>query len=787
MKKSLTEALKNRFYLDGAMGTTLVKMGLNTAHPEIFNVEKPDVIKAVHESYFSAGSNAVCTNTFGCNRKKADLSKYSLEQFITSAYEIAREAAKKYDGYVLYDCGPIGELLYPYGRMTFDEAYEIFAEQAKIVATLDFDGVLIETVSDLQEMRAAFLAFSENTPFSVLTSMTFEKNGRTFAGTTAESFAMTASALGAVALGLNCGTGAKEAAKTVGVLQKYSSVPVFVKPNAGMPKYENGVTFYDMSADEFAAEMEKIAENGVGILGGCCGTDETYIAKTIALTKDIPVGETERKAVDGVCSYAKVARFDEGKTLIIGERVNPTGKPLLKQAIRDDNYDYILSMCVSQAEYGADMLDINLGMAGIDEEGKLVNTVSYIQGVADLPLVIDTAKKNALERAVRITNGICVINSVSGEKEVMERVFPVAKKYGSYIVALCLDEDGIPDSVEKRIAIAKKILQGANAYGIEKDRLLFDPLTMAVSVCDQNGVIVLETLRRLRDELCVKTTLGLSNISFGLPNRDKINGTFLKMIQDEGFASAIINPSLKAEIDGAAKELLLGNDRNCAAYIAANAVAEKKEDEKPARDIKYCILHGLCEEALAAVKGKASEENYNAVIDEDIIGGLNELGVRYEKGEAFLPQLIAGSEAAKVALDYIKGTFIGDKEDAGRATVVLATVKGDVHDIGKNIVKAVTGNYGYKIIDLGKDVCMEEILRAIETYQPDAIGLSALMTTTIDNMTDTVRAVKAKYPSMPVIVGGAVVTAGYAESVGAIYSKDARQNVKILEKLFPNR
>ena len=786
MKKSLAEAVKGRFYLDGAMGTSLVKLGLNTAHPEIFNIENREVIQKIHEKYFLAGSNAVCSNTFGCNRKKADLTKYSLRDYIAAAYDLGREVAEEHDGYVLYDCGPIGELLYPYGRMKFDEAYDIFAEQAEIVKDYPFDGVLIETIADLQEMRAAILAFKEKTDLPVLASMTFEKGGRTFAGTSAECFAMTASALGVSALGLNCGTGPKEGKETVKTLLEFSSVPVFIKPNAGMPKYENGVTTYDVTAEEFALDMEEIARSGANILGGCCGTDENYIKETVLRTKTIPVKEN-KKAVDGVCSYSRSVIFDGKRTYVIGERVNPTGKPLLKQAIVDDNYDYILSMCVSQAEYGADMLDINLGMAGIDEEKKLIETISYVQGVADLPLVVDTAKKNALEKAVRVTNGVCVINSVSGEKEVMERVFPVAKKYGSYIVALCLDEEGIPDGVEKRMEIAKKIIAGAKEYGIGKERLLFDPLTMAVSVNSQNGVTVLTTLKRLRDELGVKTTLGLSNISFGLPNREKINGTFYKMIQDEKFCSAIINPSLKPVSDGAAKRLLLGQDENCAAYIAENSVAEKKEEVTPVRDIKYCILRGLAEESLAAVKKKATKENYNEVIDGDIIGGLNELGSKYEKGEAFLPQLIAGSEAAKTALDYIKATFMADGKQKERATVVLATVKGDVHDIGKNIVKAVTGNYGYKIIDLGKDVRTEEIMQAIEAYRPDAVGLSALMTTTIDNMTDTVKAVKEKYPDMPVLVGGAVVTDGYAKSVGAIYSKDARQNVKILEKLFPNR
>ena len=785
MKKSFTEFIKGRVYLDGGMGSALLKMGISTFHAELLNIESPETVIGVHERYFAAGSNVVYTNTFGCNRKKADLSKYSLSELIRAAIDNAVRAAKKYDGYVLYDCGPTGELLYPYGRMSFDEAYSIFAEQAEAVKGTEADGVVIETMSDLQEMRAAILAFTEITGLPIICSMTFEKNGRTFAGVSAESFALCAQALGAVAIGANCGTGADGMQKALTDMVANAHVPVFAKPNAGLPRYEDGKTLYDVNPDEFAEQIKKLAESGANMLGGCCGTDEEYIAKTVAATNGMPCRINDAYP-DAVCSYSNVVRFGEKQPLVIGERVNPTNKPLLKQAIRDDDYDYILSMCVEQAEQGADLLDVNLGMPGINEKEKLTAAVAFIQGVADLPLVIDTPKKDALESAVRVTNGVCVINSVNADESSAARVFPIAKKYGSYVVALCMDDSGIPTDAEGRIDAAKRILAQAEKYGIGKEKLIFDPLTMAVSVDVNNAVIVMNTIDRLRKELGVKTTLGLSNVSFGLPNRSKINGAFLKMLTDAGVESVIVNPSLKPNDDGAAIRLLSGKDPACAAYIAQNAKAEVKEESR-ARDIKYCILHGISEEAVRAAKAEANEDNYRAVIDDGVIKGLNELGAMYEKGEAFLPQLIAGSEAAKAALDYIKRTFMKDNGSEAKATVVMATVKGDVHDIGKNIVKAVTANYGYRIIDLGKDVPCEEIMRAIEKYSPQAVGLSALMTTTIDNMTVAVREIKKKYSDLPVLVGGAVVTSSYAESIGAIYSSDARHNVKILEKMFANR
>ncbi len=441
-------------------------------------------------------------------------------------------------------------------------------------------------------------------------------------------------------------------------------------------------------------------------------------------------------------------------------------------------------MCVDQEEKGADLLDINLGMPGINESEKLKNTIAFIQGVVSSPLVIDTSDKEALNKAVRIHNGICVINSVNGEKESMERVFPIAKKYGAYIICLCLDENGIPTEVDARIDIAKKIISEAEKYGISKNRLIFDPLTLAVSVDDSNGIKLLNALDILKNDLQVKTTLGLSNISFGLPNRTKINGTLFKLICDKGVTSAIVNPSILLKSDSLAEKLLLGKDPKCEEYIKANSVKEEVVEKLISKDLIYCIRHGLTNDAVDILKLNANENNYTNIIEDEIIVGLNKLGDDYEKGKVFLPQLIAGSETAKAALDYIKANFMGSNISSYKACMLVATVKGDVHDIGKNIVKSVVGNYGYKIIDLGKDTPTSVILEAIDKYKPQVIGLSALMTTTIKSMTESIRAIKEKDKDILIFVGGAVVTQDYADSEGVRYSKDAQNFAKQLEEIF---
>ncbi len=780
MKKTFIEALHGRLYLDGGAGTTFLSLGLSDPHPELYPLTHPDIVRSFHRAFLEAGSTCILTDTFGCNAKKADLSRYTLTEIITAAVDIALACAKDFDGYVLYDCGPTGGLMEPNGKMTFEEAYDLFAEQAKIVAGLPVDGVVIETVSDLQEMRAAYLAFRENTDKPILCSMTFEKSGHTFTGASVESFALTMQSLGADAIGINCGSGPKDMLANAKKLTACAHVPVFIEPNAGLPRFEGGKTIYDTDAEEFSDVMLDIALSGVNILGGCCGTTPEYIKKTVQKTADLPVA-IRQNYPDAICSHSRVADFSK-KSLVIGERVNPTGKPLLKQAIAEDDHGYILSVCMAEIQEGADVLDINLGMAGCNETEKLPAAVRKLQGVADLPLSIDTAKAEALEKTVRITCGRCLINSVNGSKSSMDAVFPIAKKYGCYVVALCLDEGGIPEDADGRMVIARRILEEGKKYGIDPSRFLFDPLTMAVSVDARNGLITLETLRRLKQELGVKTTLGLSNISFGLPSRQIINATFYQMALEAGASSAIINPVLKPGFTKEAHDLLLGLDPSCERYIASvkDVVVTETKSEK---DIVYAITHGLTGEAMEAVKAKTTKDNYATVIDEDVIGGLNKLGALYAEGKVFLPQLIAGSETAKAVLEYIKSTFIPEGGKS-KATVVLATVKGDVHDIGKNIVKAVVGNYGYRIIDLGKDVSTEAVLDAVEKYHPEVVGLSALMTTTLDSMSETTAAVRAKYPDVIVMVGGAVVTAEYAAGIGALYSKDAREMAEILERRF---
>lgn len=765
-----------RITLDGAMGTELIKKGYRHS-TEILNVENIAVLTEIHRGYVEAGSDIVCANTFNCNAKKANLSKYNLEQLIFGAVQAARAAMPKY---VLYDCGPIGELLYPDGRLSFQECYELFREQAILAEKSGCDGVIIETMGDLRELKCAVLAFKENTALPVLCSMSFEENGRTFWGVDGMCFALTAQALGAEAVGINCGIGPDKAIEVVKKIVSVAKVPVFAKPNAGMPIFKEGRTYYDMDAECFAEHCLTLAKIGVSILGGCCGTDSEYIYLLKKAVSSVPVKKLNN-GFDGLCSYANTARFGE-KTLIIGERVNPTNKPLLKQAIKDCDYNYILGMCVEQAAENADVLDINVGMAGIDEAAILEGAITETQGVAALPFCIDTAKKTALERALRVTAGIPLINSVTGEKEAMERVFPLAKKYGAYVVALLLDENGIPESAAERLAIAEKIANFAKEYGLSSDRLLYDPLTMALSVNSDNGKILLNLIEELKNR-GYKTVLGLSNISYGLPNRNKLNGALLNFVKKIGVTAVIVNPSLRENEDPDAIELLTGGDKNCEKYIEKNSAFVAEEPINSELNILECVVRGLTGEGMRILKKALTPECAGKIIEDEIIGGLNKLGERYEEGKVFLPALIAGSETAKAMLDYIKIVCFAE-EGRYKATVLIATVKGDVHDIGKNIVKTVAANYGYRMIDLGRDVPAQRILAAAEQYKPQAVALSALMTTTLDNMTETVLLLKEKFPSTEILVGGAVVTAEYADSVGAHYSRDAREACVVLEKLF---
>ena len=765
-----------RLVLDGATGTELLKRGF-LEKAERLNVENPDVLTEIHRAYVSAGSDVVCANTFGCNRLKADLSDYTLEELIRGGISAAKKSGAEY---VLYDCGPIGELLYPNGRRTFEEAYEIFSEQAILAKKYGVDGVLIETMGDLKELRCALLAFMENTDFPVLCSMSFEESGRTYLGTDAASFALTAQSLGAAAVGVNCGLGPDKIGAVVDKMLTVAQVPVLIKPNAGLPAYRDGQTVYNMDKDAFAEHVLALANRGATLVGGCCGTTPEFIEKISSGIKSLPY-YTPNGTFDGVCSYARTLPFS-GKTKVIGECINPTNRPLLKQALRDKDFDYVLGLSLEQKENGADLLDVNCGLPGADEKELLSGAVIQTQGVVALPLCIDTGKKEALESALKNYDGIALINSVNGEERSMTSVLPLAKKYGAYLVCLCLDENGIPHTVEERIKIADKICARAKEYGIEKEWLLIDPLTMAVSVDHNNGKILLDTLEKLSKK-GYKTVLGLSNISFGLPARHVLNGELLRLVKKMGVTAVIVNPALKENEDIVCESLLFGKDERCAAYIRKYADVPAEPEVHAEVSLRKCVEKGLTAEGMAKLRAVLTKDNAEEIMEKDVIGGLDDLGEKYEKGEVFLPALIAGSETAKAMLDYIKSTCFAEGK-ASKATVLIATVKGDVHDIGKNIVKTVAANYGYRMIDLGRDVPTENILSAIKEYHPQAVALSALMTTTLDNMTETVLAVKKAYPEQKILVGGAVVTAEYASDLGAYYSKDAREACLVLNGLF---
>jgi len=768
MRTNFLDYLKhNRVYLDGALGSELIARGYRGEHPELLNIFHPEALAEIYDGYIAAGSDMISTNTFGANSLKLGGTGFTLKEVICAGIQVARESAK--EKYVAYSCGPLGSFLKPFGNLAFEDAYELFKEQAVIAERCGADYAVIETMSDLLELKAAVLAFKENTSLPVACSMSFDERGRTFTGASIGAFALTAQGLGVDLLGLNCGLGPDLMALNAKELIKYAHIPVFIKPNAGLPEYKNGETFYTVDAEKFSDCMKEIAELGVSALGGCCGTGREHIAATVRKTRDIPFKFFSNR-IDAVCSASTVVEFKP--TLKIGERVNPTGKPALKKALSERDFDYVVSMCAEQAHEGAELLDLNAGMPGIDEAAVLAEIVQNVQAAVTLPLQLDSAKPEAIESALRVVNGVPIVNSVNGDKKSTDAIFPLAKKYGAYVVALCLDGNGVPETVEGRLSVARKLIEAAECYGIERDKLLFDALTMAVSVDGRNSSVTLETAKRLRDELKVKTVLVLSNVSFGLPARELINAEFYAQAE---VTAVIIDPKLAPKRDVYAQAALSGKDVNCSEYIKKYSGAQIETAPSGNLTLYEAIVNGV------KCKVDADENNYLEVMEKDIVGALNALGERYEKGQVFLPQLIASAESAKAALDEIKSRFMKENENV-KATVVLATVKGDVHDIGKNIVKALLGSYGYKIVDLGKDVDAQTVVKALEEHNAQIVGLSALMTTTLDSMAEITREVKKR--NVTVLVGGAVVTQAFADMIGAdYYCRDAQEAVKILNKI----
>ena len=782
--KILDYLKENFIYLDGGMGTLLQARGLESGEmPETWNIDYPEVITDIHRSYFDAGCNVVLANTFGANTLKFDPNY--LDRIIGAAIENAKIAADESKGkqkkWVALDIGPTGKMLKPLGDLHFEEAVGIFAETVLLGVKHGADLIFIETMNDSYETKAALLAAKEYSDLPVFVSNAYGEDGKLMTGATPSAMVAMLEGMGADAIGVNCSLGPKALMPVIGEYLKYSSIPVIVKPNAGMPVVRDGETCYDLSPSEFASDVSDMMRLGARVVGGCCGTTPKYISELTKETKDFLPVEIEKKHLTLVSSYTHAVEFGE-RSVLIGERINPTGKPKFKEALRQGDFDYILREAIAEEEAGADILDVNVGLPDVDEKEMLYQSVCRIQEVCDLPLQIDSADPVAMEWALRYYNGKAMINSVNGKSESMAAVFPLVKKYGGVLVCLTLDENGIPETAEGRFAIAKKIYDEAARYGIEPKDLIFDPLAMSVGA-DKNAAR--ETLRAVKligEELRCHTSLGISNVSFGLPNRDQINATFFTMALENGLSAAIINPH-SAELMKAyrAYNALSGFDDNFEEYISL--VSEEKIVTQPVDSLKRAIVKGLKDQA-ADMTGRLLEEKAPLdVVNEDIIPALDEVGDGYEKKILYLPNLLMAAEAASAAFGIIKEKMPADKTQS-KARIILATVKGDIHDIGKNILKLILENYGYEVIDLGKDVEPCRIVSAAVERSADFVGLSALMTTTLPSMETTVKLLRESLPTCRIMVGGAVLTEEYAKKIGAdFYGKDAMETVKYLENV----
>ncbi len=763
-------------FFDGSMGTMLQSAGLAAGElPELLNITDSEKVLAVHRAYAAAGSEYITTNTFGANRLKIK----EPEEIIRAGVRLAKSTGKK----VALDIGPTGKLLKPMGELDFEEAVDIFAQM--INAGKDgSDIVLIETMSDTYEIKAAVLAAKENCALPVFVTMIFDEKGRLLTGADVKTAVTMLEGLGVDAIGFNCGLGPAETLPLVEEIRKWTSLPVIVQPNAGLPESVNGKTVYNVSPADFARDMKKAADIGVSYLGGCCGTTPEHIKAMIEACRNIPANVPEKKAYSFVSSYSKTVALGK-KPVIIGERINPTGKKLFKEALRRNDIEYIIKEGLTQTDAGAHILDVNVGLPEIDEVRMMETAVKSLQGVIPAPLQIDTSNIAALERALRIYNGKPMINSVNGKAENMKAVFPLAKKYGGIVVCLCLDENGIPQSAEGRIKIAEKIINTAAEYGIEKKDLIVDALTMTISTDSSNGKETLKAVDYIRNTLGVNTVLGVSNISFGLPKRDAINTAFFTLALQSGLSAGIINPNSQSMMNAYYSfNALSGLDENCTEYINSVTVPEQSA---PAGEttLHTAIVKGIKEDAAKCAAELLKTLDSLDVINNYIIPALDEVGDGFEKNRIFLPQLLMSADSAKAAFDVIKEKLVlsGKKEESGQK-IVLATVHGDIHDIGKNIVKVLLSNYGFDVIDLGKDVPEEDVLKAVQESGAKLVGLSALMTTTVPAMEKTIELLH-KNTNAKVIVGGAVLTQAYADMIHADhYAKDAMETVRLAQAFF---
>ncbi len=794
MKNSILDILgKKIIFFDGALGTQIQSRGLKLGEiPEVFNIKNPDIVREIHAEYKMAGADVITTNTFGANRIKLKNSGYSVDEIIPAAIGLAKDAAGK-NGYVALDVGPIGELLAPMGTLSFDEAYEIFAEQMILGEKCGADLILIETMTDLSELKVALLAAKENTALPVFCSMSFEENGHTFMGCGIESMAATLSPL-ADAIGINCSLGPKEILPFAQKLTKLSRKPVLVQPNAGLPRVENEKTVFDVTPKDFAEQMCAFYEAGVAVMGGCCGTSPEHIKEMTALLsgKEAIKPEILRQTV--VCSPSKAVVIDSPK--VIGERINPTGKKKFKEALYNNDIDYILRQGIEQAEAGAEILDVNVGLPEIDEVAMMKRVISELQTVTDLPLQIDSSNAEVIESGLRSYTGKAIVNSVNGEQKVLNKILPVIAKYGACVVGLTLDENGIPKKAEDRFKIAEKIVNEAQKFGIPKENVIIDCLTLTVSAQQEDAEQTLKAVKMVKEKLGVKTVLGVSNISFGLPRRDIINEIFLAQALTNGLDLPIINPNSEGMMKVINAHRVLANiDKQAEYYIEKYANTKAGEVSVVGADVKSenvksdglvdIIIKGLKEEARVATEELLKTQEELTVVNDYLIPALDIVGERYEKGIIFLPQLISAAETVKIAFDVLKERLSGVEAKINKGTIVLATVKGDIHDIGKNIVKVILENYGFKIIDLGRDVAPEIVADAVKENNVKLLGLSALMTTTVKSMEETIKLVNKTSPNTKIMVGGAVLTDEFAKQINAdFYAKDAKVSAEIAKKIF---
>ena len=785
---------KQRLYFDGGMGTLLQAAGLMPGEkPELWNITHAEAVKNIHLDYLNAGSNIISTNTFGANSLKFD----NLEQIIAAAIKNAKDALKesgREDCFTALDVGPLGKMLEPLGDMSFERAVELFSESISLGAKYGADLVIIETMNDCYETKAAVIAAKESCDLPIIVSNVFDENKKLMTGADPKAMIAMLESLGVDAIGMNCSLGPGQMLAVAEDYMEYASLPVIVQPNAGMPRTENGKTIFDITADEFADYAVKMAEMGVSILGGCCGTTPEYIKKVVEKTRDIPYKAPEKKNITMVSSYTHAVEIGRAPVLI-GERINPTGKSKFKQTLRDNNIAYIINEGVSQQEKGVHILDVNVGLPEIDEDKMLVTAVKELQSVLDLPLQLDSVKASSLEKAMRIYNGKPLINSVNGKQESMDAILPLVKKYGGTLIALTIDENGIPDTAEGRCAIAEKIVRECEKYGIDKKDIIVDPLAMTVSSDDESGKITLESVRLIKEKLGLKTSLGVSNISFGLPDRENINALFTALAFGAGLDCAIMNPYSVAMMRSYHTYLALsGQDKGCMNYInfAENNKTEtvtvsggnKGAEKDDFGALERAIIKGIKSDAYTAAKVSLQHKDALSVINEEIVPALDTVGKRFEEKKMYLPQLLMSAEAASKAFEAVKEAMPeGKNESKGR--IILATVKGDIHDIGKNIVRTLLENYGYEVIDLGKDVAPSEVLEAAKAKNVKLVGLSALMTTTTEAMAETVKLINENLPETVTVVGGAVLTKEFSDMIGAShYAKDAMDTVRFAEEFF---